>query len=846
MAEWEQNSALRDLVLRTREFQQAPPETPPQAAGPQEPPQAAPQAAGPQMAPAAPTQAPVRAPPRAPGATDAAGSWQTNPTLAGLVQRTQRGASQTPSEKTSPGTTPGAEASGLSRFRPVPPPSDTPMTFGQAAQRAAGNFGESFQREGGAFVEAVTSPIETAKGLLSVAQGAISKGAGVIGVQQDQENKLKDERVLDALVQHYKNAYGSWEAAKRYMAENPVAVLSDASLILTGGIGALGKAGKVAGFAGAAEKAGKLGQAAQLVDPINLAFRGTGAVAGKAGNVIRGVSSKFTGVPKPFMDFVGETFRSNEPAARVHAARFNEYLSGAGDYDQINRRATGVVEGMQREQAQRYQAELARINPNSPGIDLIPLSQGLRRQLNDLESIAQQYRRANGTSSNPVAEARVNNLRNLVDSVETHAFSPDPAMRSLEAIDRLKQNLNDMPRELGLTGGALGDTVATRRAVRDALGDSGRGGSPEYANLMERYGEVKDLIRTISDPLAFGRGSDGASAVRASMKKFKDPTYRPVFDELVRRDPELMAMLAGAVMRPYTRSGAVTLSELAAALPFWTIGGGPAAIAGAASAAAAGSPRFAGRVIQRGQQVSDALGTATGFPATQAARAGQMAAEAEREGLTAEGMRQQAAPIDPQYLSDVQSYDARETPYNDLIRKAAEENGIDPMLYKRLIGSESNFDPRAYALNAQGEINVDNEGRPTGVGIAQINAIHGLPVEQMMDPNFALPWAAAKFRKYLDEEGGNYEKAILRYKGASSPQGIARMMPITRAIVQGEPAREQRASGGKVMGRQAMLVDRLMQRVKQAHRAKNEETKPLLQVPDEAVASALAKANEAI
>jgi len=121
-----------------------------------------------------------------------------------------------------------------------------------------------------------------------------------------------------------------------------------------------------------------------------------------------------------------------------------------------------------------------------------------------------------------------------------------------------------------------------------------------------------------------------------------------------------------------------------------------------------------------------------------------------------------------------------------------------------------------------------------------------LPVEQMMDPNFALPWAAAKFRQYLDEEGGNYEKAILRYKGASSPQGIARMMPITRAIVQGEPAREQRASGGKVMGRQAMLVDRLMQRVKQAHRAKNEETKPLLQVPDEAVASALAKANEAI
>jgi hypothetical protein len=55
----------------------------------------------------------------------------------------------------------------------------------------------------------------------------------------------------------------------------------------------------------------------------------------------------------------------------------------------------------------------------------------------------------------------------------------------------------------------------------------------------------------------------------------------------------------------------------------------------------------------------------------------------------------------------------------------------------------------------------------------------------------------------------------------------------------------QRAAGGAVGGHQH-LVDRLLSAVERAKREEKEHTKPILHMPDEAVASALNKAQEAI
>lgn len=127
-------------------------------------------------------------------------------------------------------------------------------------------------------------------------------------------------------------------------------------------------------------------------------------------------------------------------------------------------------------------------------------------------------------------------------------------------------------------------------------------------------------------------------------------------------------------------------------------------------------------------------------------------------------------------------YDRINTPYDDVMTKAAQQYGIDPVVFKRLIGTESSF--KADAIN-----NVN--GKPVAFGIAQIYTTNiGTKQGQIsqadaMDPLKAIPYAAQLFAQYLKEANGNYEQALYRYKGATSVGGRAAMARPIATILSG-------------------------------------------------------------
>jgi hypothetical protein len=120
-------------------------------------------------------------------------------------------------------------------------------------------------------------------------------------------------------------------------------------------------------------------------------------------------------------------------------------------------------------------------------------------------------------------------------------------------------------------------------------------------------------------------------------------------------------------------------------------------------------------------------------------------------------------------------YDSKVTPYDALIQQSAIQYGIDPVVFKRLLGTESSFNPTA----------VSPRGESFGLGIAQIASSHGLSREQRLDPNIAIPAGAQIFATMLNKAGGNYELALQRYKGASSEQGKAAMAGPISIILSG-------------------------------------------------------------
>jgi hypothetical protein len=135
-------------------------------------------------------------------------------------------------------------------------------------------------------------------------------------------------------------------------------------------------------------------------------------------------------------------------------------------------------------------------------------------------------------------------------------------------------------------------------------------------------------------------------------------------------------------------------------------------------------------------------------------------AELQRMGAPAPAP---AAPSKP--TKAAQSYDNKVTPYDAIIQQSAVQYGIDPVVFKRLIGTESSFNPTA----------VSPRGEKFGLGVAQIAAVHGLSREQMLDPNTAIPFAAQLFSQMVQQSGGNVEEALMRYKGATSEKGRAAM-----------------------------------------------------------------------
>ena len=107
--------------------------------------------------------------------------------------------------------------------------------------QAISNIPASAKRFAGGLYEAVTSPLQTAKGVLDIGAGALQKAlpeSVVNFVNQFEGNPAAAARAVEAanaVGGLFKDRYGSYEGIKRTLAEDPVGAAADLSTLLTGG-----------------------------------------------------------------------------------------------------------------------------------------------------------------------------------------------------------------------------------------------------------------------------------------------------------------------------------------------------------------------------------------------------------------------------------------------------------------------------------------------------------------------------------------------------------------------------------------------------------------------------------
>jgi hypothetical protein len=126
---------------------------------------------------------------------------------------------------------------------PVQQRAAAPRQYGlmEVPGEAISNIPASAKRFASGLYEAVTSPLQTAKGVLDIGAGALQKAlpdSVVNFVNQFEGNPAAAARAVEAANAAgglIKDRYGSYEGIKRTLAEDPVGAAADLSTLLTGG-----------------------------------------------------------------------------------------------------------------------------------------------------------------------------------------------------------------------------------------------------------------------------------------------------------------------------------------------------------------------------------------------------------------------------------------------------------------------------------------------------------------------------------------------------------------------------------------------------------------------------------
>ena len=178
---------------------------------------------------------------------------------------------------------------GVTKTPEIPGPR---RTWTQTASEAVRNIPSSAAQFFGNVVQAVTSPVETAKGLGLAAAGGIAKVEQAVlpesvrnfvrSLAASPENYDQAVAAANAVGGFYKDRYGSVERLKNTLATDPVGAAADLSTLLAGGATAAGTV--------APRSAAVLGTASRVIDPLTLPVKAVDAgmrgAAAAAGNII--------------------------------------------------------------------------------------------------------------------------------------------------------------------------------------------------------------------------------------------------------------------------------------------------------------------------------------------------------------------------------------------------------------------------------------------------------------------------------------------------------------------------------------------------------------------------------
>jgi hypothetical protein len=392
------------------------------------------------------------------------------------------------------------------------------MGYGEVAGRALKAFPESAVTTAKSMIEPFypENIPQTAVNLGQLGYGAASKARGALGYEEEPSKKASDEAVINAVISHYKDKYGSTEGFKKAFAEDPVGVLADIGGVATG-------AGRLPGMAGAV---GRAVQSATLA-PFTAPLKAAKTVAGVVPSTIMGGRHTASGLSSETLQAARQSGHTLNPA-------FWESASGAVTPEQVVKNVRNTINDVVKERSENYLSGMADINARN---DILPFN-AIENAL--LDARRRAYSGPEGIEVDPNAAAAIMEATQKVNEFK-RAAAENPYYQTMEGFDDLKKALDRIGDKY--VDPASKDIISNaRNAAKQTIASK----DPRYADIMDEYANAsKDIREFEKELIARSQGQTTGRDLRALLRAQKNPYKKELLDELEARNPDIGAHIAG-------------------------------------------------------------------------------------------------------------------------------------------------------------------------------------------------------------------------------------------------------------------------------------------------------------
>jgi hypothetical protein len=397
-------------------------------------------------------------------------------------------------------------------------PENSQLSWSDVPGQAVSNLIPSAANLAKNIVTPILHPIDTAESLYDLGKGVASKAAGALGVQQDPEQKAKTEASANAVGQFFADRYGGVDEFKNTLAHDPVGLIADLSVALTGGAGLAARAPGVVGRTAAV--AGKVGN---IVDPIVAA----GRVAGKAGSA--GVH---------LVTGLGDNVIETAAKAGAQGNRvFLDNMRGNVPPTDVIDLAKSALGQMRQERSAAYKAGMTGVKADPTVLDYTPINDALTDAASNVNF--------NGIAKSKKAEKTLGKIQGVVQQWQSQpAGTP---FHTAEGFDALKQAIGEIRQST--------DPGTLSRNIADIVYNATKGTivkqAPSYADTMLGYSDASEKLNELTKTFSLGEKTSPDTTLRKLQSVTRNNVNTnygqrtKLMDDLAKYEPNLLPALAG-------------------------------------------------------------------------------------------------------------------------------------------------------------------------------------------------------------------------------------------------------------------------------------------------------------